>query len=119
MVDMFRLKLMIPNPEVWSILFLQEDRENIIRARESGKGALTNPFRLLESKHLGIVFTFAVYSIDLPEDATKEDRIKATAGYLTASNDYSFNPPDVIVQVFPICSNSNNFAELEADTYVR
>ncbi|KAG0586800.1 hypothetical protein KC19_2G118400 [Ceratodon purpureus] len=65
----------------------QEDRENIIRARESGKGALTNPFRLLESKHLGIVFTFAVYSIDLPEDATKEDRIKATAGYLGGAFD--------------------------------
>jgi len=64
------------------ILYLQEDRENIIRARESGKGALTNPFRLLESKHLGVVFTFAVYSVDLPEDATKEDRIKATAGYI-------------------------------------
>ncbi|XP_073390792.1 probable histidine kinase 6 [Physcomitrium patens] len=65
----------------------QEDRENIIRARESGKGALTNPFRLLESKHLGVVFTFAVYSTDLPFDATKEDRIKATAGYLGGAFD--------------------------------
>lgn len=65
----------------------QEDRENIIRARESGKGALTNPFRLLESKHLGVVFTFAVYSVDLPADATKEDRIKATAGYLGGAFD--------------------------------
>nr|AIE17467.1 CHASE-domain containing histidine kinase 1 [Physcomitrium patens] len=65
----------------------QEDRENIIRARESGKGALTNPFRLLESKHLGVVFTFAVYTTDLPEDATKEDRIKATAGYLGGAFD--------------------------------
>lgn len=68
-------------PEVRSVLFFQEDRENILRARESGKGALTEPFRLLESKHLGVVFTFAVYSIDLPEDASKEARIKATAGY--------------------------------------
>jgi hypothetical protein len=81
MVLMFRVKLMTQSLRVWFIFFLQEDRENIIRARESGKGALTNPFRLLESKHLGIVFTFAVYSIDLPDDATKEDRIKATAGY--------------------------------------
>jgi hypothetical protein len=60
---------------------LQEDRENILRARESGKGALTNPFRLLESKHLGVVFTFAVYCTDLHDDATPEDRVKATAGY--------------------------------------
>lgn len=69
---------------------MQEDRENIIRARESGKGALTNPFRLLESKHLGVVFTFAVYTTDLPEDATKEDRIKATAGYIDCSISWWF-----------------------------
>jgi histidine kinase 2/3/4 (cytokinin receptor) len=59
----------------------QEDRENILRARASGKGALTNPFRLLESKHLGVVFTFAVYSIHLPPDATPDERVKATAGF--------------------------------------
>ncbi len=62
-------------------VFCQEDRENILRARESGKGALTNPFRLLESKHLGVVFTFAVYSIHLHPDATPDERVKATAGF--------------------------------------
>jgi hypothetical protein len=62
-------------------VFCQEDRENILRARASGKGALTNPFRLLESKHLGVVFTFAVYSIHLHPDATPDERIKATAGF--------------------------------------
>ncbi len=62
-------------------VFCQEDRENILRARASGKGALTNPFRLLESKHLGVVFTFAVYSIHLPPDATPDERVKATAGF--------------------------------------
>ncbi|CAM6065805.1 unnamed protein product [Sphagnum tenellum] len=65
----------------------QEDRENILRARASGKGALTNPFRLLESKHLGVVFTFAVYSIHLPPDATPDERVKATAGYLGGAFD--------------------------------
>jgi hypothetical protein len=62
-------------------VFCQEDRENILRARESGKGALTNPFRLLNSKHLGVVFTFAVYSVHLPPDATPDERVKATAGF--------------------------------------
>lgn len=52
-----------------------------MRARESGKGALTNPFRLLNSKHLGVVFTFAVYSVHLPPDATPDERVKATAGF--------------------------------------
>jgi histidine kinase 2/3/4 (cytokinin receptor) len=65
----------------------EEDRDNILRARESGKGALTNPFRLLESKHLGVVFTFAVYSIHLPAEATPEERIEATAGYIGGAFD--------------------------------
>lgn len=83
-IHKLRVKSINQNLMAQCLLFLQEDRENIIRARESGKGALTNPFRLLESKHLGVVFTFAVYSVDLPADATKEDRIKATAGYIDA-----------------------------------
>ncbi|KAK9060407.1 hypothetical protein SSX86_021111 [Deinandra increscens subsp. villosa] len=65
----------------------KEDRGNILRARASGKGVLTSPFKLLKSNHLGVVLTFAVYSTHLPQDATPEQRIKATVGYLGASYD--------------------------------
>ncbi|KAK1306577.1 Histidine kinase 2 [Acorus calamus] len=64
-----------------------EDRENILRARASGKGVLTSPFKLLKSNRLGVVLTFAVYNIDLPPNATPEQRINATKGYLGASFD--------------------------------
>ncbi|KAK1296121.1 Histidine kinase 2 [Acorus calamus] len=65
----------------------KEDRENILRARASGKGVLTSPFKLLKSNRLGVVLTFAVYNIDLPPNATPEQRINATKGYLGASFD--------------------------------
>ncbi|XP_068485856.1 histidine kinase 2 isoform X2 [Phaseolus vulgaris] len=65
----------------------KEDRENILRARASGKGVLTSPFKLLKSNHLGVVLTFAVYNTNLPLDATPEQRIEATVGYLGASYD--------------------------------
>ncbi|XP_011085395.1 histidine kinase 2 isoform X1 [Sesamum indicum] len=65
----------------------KEDRENILRARASGKGVLTSPFKLLKSNHLGVVLTFAVYNTNLPPDALPEQRINATVGYLGASYD--------------------------------
>ncbi|CAA7016051.1 unnamed protein product [Microthlaspi erraticum] len=65
----------------------EEDRENILRARASGKGVLTSPFKLLKSNHLGVVLTFAVYDTNLPPDATDEQRVEATIGYLGASYD--------------------------------
>ncbi|KAJ1415561.1 Signal transduction response regulator, receiver domain [Sesbania bispinosa] len=65
----------------------KEDRENILRARASGKGVLTSPFKLLKSNHLGVVLTFAVYKTNLPPDATPEQRFEATVGYLGASYD--------------------------------
>ncbi|XP_038703656.1 histidine kinase 2-like isoform X2 [Tripterygium wilfordii] len=65
----------------------KEDRENILRARASGKGVLTSPFKLLKSNHLGVVLTFAVYNADLAADATPQQRVEATAGYLGASYD--------------------------------
>ncbi|EOA18109.1 hypothetical protein CARUB_v10006570mg [Capsella rubella] len=65
----------------------EEDRENILRARASGKGVLTSPFKLLKSNHLGVVLTFAVYDTSLAPDATEEQRIDATIGYLGASYD--------------------------------
>ncbi|KAI3915457.1 hypothetical protein MKW92_023539 [Papaver armeniacum] len=51
------------------------------------KGVLTSPFPLLKSNHLGVVLTFAVYKTDLPADATPDQRIEATLGYLGASYD--------------------------------
>ncbi|KAJ0234426.1 Histidine kinase 2 [Hirschfeldia incana] len=65
----------------------EEDRENILRARASGKGVLTSPFKLLKSNNLGVVLTFAVYDTDLPPDATEEERVEASIGYLGASYD--------------------------------
>ncbi|TKY45862.1 Histidine kinase 2 [Spatholobus suberectus] len=65
----------------------KDDRENILRARASGKGVLTSPFKLLKSNHLGVVLTIAVYNNNLPLDATPEQRIEATVGYLGASYD--------------------------------
>ncbi|KAK1318180.1 Histidine kinase 3 [Acorus calamus] len=60
----------------------KEDRDNVLRARKSGQGVLTAPFRLLKSKRLGVILTFAVYKIDLPSNATPDERIQATNGYL-------------------------------------
>ncbi|CAL5356082.1 unnamed protein product [Camellia sinensis] len=56
--------------------------QNVLRARESGKGVLTAPFRLLKSNRLGVILTFAVYKTDLPSNATSSERIQATDGYL-------------------------------------
>ncbi|XP_010527816.1 PREDICTED: histidine kinase 4 [Tarenaya hassleriana] len=53
----------------------EEDRENILRARETGKAVLTSPFRLLGSHHLGVVLTFPVYKSKLPKNPTVEDKV--------------------------------------------
>lgn len=58
---------------------MQEDRENILRARATGKAVLTSPFRLLGSHHLGVVLTFPVYKSKL-ENPSVDERIEATAG---------------------------------------
>ncbi|KAH9708161.1 Histidine kinase 3 [Citrus sinensis] len=60
----------------------KEDRENVLRARASGKGVLTAPFRLLKTNRLGVILTFAVYKRELPSNATPNERIEATDGYL-------------------------------------
>ncbi|GMJ13298.1 histidine kinase 3 [Hibiscus trionum] len=60
----------------------KEDRENVLRARRSGKGVLTAPFRLLKTNRLGVILTFAVYKRELPSNATPNERIQATDGYL-------------------------------------
>ncbi|XVF43689.1 hypothetical protein PTKIN_Ptkin02bG0060900 [Pterospermum kingtungense] len=64
------------------VLSGKEDRENVLRARKSGKGVLTAPFRLLKTNRLGVILTFAVYKRDLPSNATPNERIQATDGYL-------------------------------------
>ncbi|CAN6478942.1 unnamed protein product [Victoria cruziana] len=64
-----------------------EDRENIERARATGKAVLTRPFRLLESNKLGVILTFPVYSSSLPADATVKQRVQATVGYLGGAFD--------------------------------
>ncbi|KAI3453212.1 hypothetical protein Pfo_009875 [Paulownia fortunei] len=65
----------------------EEDRENILRARATGKAVLTSPFRLLNSHHLGVVLTFPVYNSKLPPNPTVKERIEATAGYLGGAFD--------------------------------
>ncbi|GAV76513.1 Response_reg domain-containing protein/HisKA domain-containing protein/HATPase_c domain-containing protein/CHASE domain-containing protein [Cephalotus follicularis] len=65
----------------------EEDRENILRARATGKAVLTSPFKLLGSHHLGVVLTFPVYKSKLPLFPTVEERIEATAGYLGGAFD--------------------------------
>lgn len=65
----------------------EEDRENILRARDSGKAVLTSPFRLLGSHHLGVVLTIPVYKTVLSPNPTKEERIQAIAGYLGGAFD--------------------------------
>ncbi|GAB2297714.1 Hexokinase-3 [Dionaea muscipula] len=64
------------------VLSGKEDRENVLRARASGKGVLTAPFPLLKTNRLGVILTFAVYKTDLPSHATPSERIQATNGYL-------------------------------------
>lgn len=61
-------------------LHTQEDRENILRARASGKGVLTAPFQLLKSNRLGVIRTYAVYKLELPSNATPIERIQAAIG---------------------------------------
>ncbi|XP_048441094.1 histidine kinase 4 [Pyrus x bretschneideri] len=65
----------------------EEDRENILRARATGKAVLTSPFRLLGSHHLGVVLTFPVYKSKLPPNPTVEQRIQAAVGYLGGAFD--------------------------------
>ena len=88
---------------------LQEDRENILRARASGKGVLTRPFKLLESNHLGVVLTLPVYNTDLPVDATPEQRTKAAAGFVPSllSNVYRTFTNIIIVVFLPRRSHVN------------
>ncbi|KMT07440.1 hypothetical protein BVRB_6g150600 [Beta vulgaris subsp. vulgaris] len=64
------------------VLSGKEDRENVLRARASGKGVLTAPFPLLKTGRLGVILTFAVYKRDLPSNATPDERIQAADGYL-------------------------------------
>ncbi|CAI9096820.1 OLC1v1033041C1 [Oldenlandia corymbosa var. corymbosa] len=65
----------------------EEDRENILKAKATGKAVLTKPFRLLSSHHLGVVLTIPVFKSLLPPNPTVQERLKATAGYLGGAFD--------------------------------
>ncbi|KAH0694942.1 hypothetical protein KY285_022039 [Solanum tuberosum] len=95
----------------------EEDRENILRARASGKAVLTSPFRLLGSHHLGVVLTFPVYRSKLPENPTEHERVEATAGFLGGAFDVeslvecllgqlAANHP-IIVNVYDVTNSSD------------
>ncbi|XP_009600233.1 histidine kinase 4 [Nicotiana tomentosiformis] len=95
----------------------EEDRENIMRARASGKAVLTSPFRLLGSHHLGVVLTFPVYKSKLPQNPTEHERVEATAGYLGGAFDVeslvecllgqlAANHP-IIVNVYDVTNSSD------------
>ncbi|KAI8018038.1 Histidine kinase 3 [Camellia lanceoleosa] len=73
--------------------------QNVLRARESGKGVLTAPFRLLKSNCLGVILTFAVYKTDLPSNATSSERIQATDGYLGGVFDIKSNVEKLLQQL--------------------
>lgn len=62
----------------------------MLRARASGKGVLTAPFRLLKTNRLGVILTFAVYKRELPSNATPNERIEATDGYVLNSIEKSY-----------------------------
>lgn len=61
------------------VFLLQEDRDNILRARKSGKGVLTAPFKLLNNR-LGVILTYTVYKYELPAYARPHERIQAAIG---------------------------------------
>ncbi|XP_066332471.1 probable histidine kinase 6 isoform X1 [Miscanthus floridulus] len=98
----------------------EEDQENILRARTTGKAVLTNPFRLLGSNHLGVVLTFAVYRPDLPADASVEQRVEATIGYLGGGFDVESlvenllsklaGNQDIVVNVYDVTNASEPMA---------
>ncbi|KAL5222527.1 hypothetical protein ABZP36_027240 [Zizania latifolia] len=58
-----------------------EDRENILASRKSGKGVLTAPFKLLNNR-LGVISTYTVYKSELPANARSHEHIQAAIGYL-------------------------------------
>lgn len=95
----------------------EEDRENILRARATGKAVLTSPFKLLGSNHLGVVLTFPVYKSKLPPNASVRERIEATAGYLGGAFDVESlvenllgqlaENQEIVVKVFDVTNTSN------------
>ncbi|GAB2254717.1 hypothetical protein Droror1_Dr00022526 [Drosera rotundifolia] len=95
----------------------EEDEENILRARATGKAVLTRPFRLLGSHHLGVVMTIPVYKTKLPDSPTVEQRVQATAGYLGGAFDVESlvekllgqlaGRQEIVVNVYDITNSSD------------
>nr|CAB3456261.1 unnamed protein product [Digitaria exilis] len=60
-----------------------EDRENVLRARQSaGKVVLTAPFKLLNHGGIGVLLTYAAYKPELRPNATEQERRQSTVGYM-------------------------------------
>ncbi|GJY95366.1 histidine kinase 3, partial [Tanacetum coccineum] len=63
-------------------MFSDENRENVMRAKELQKGVLTAPFELIKTNRLGVILTFAMYKRDLPSNSTLEKELKQLIGIL-------------------------------------
>ncbi|KAI3407961.1 CHASE domain-containing protein [Psidium guajava] len=64
------------------MLALKRDREIVLKARAVGKALISDPFRLLRSKRIGVILTYPVYISKLSPSMGVEERIRATAGYI-------------------------------------
>ncbi|CAL5336680.1 unnamed protein product [Camellia sinensis] len=92
--------LMIMTDQFLNLCTNRKIVQNVPRARESGKGVLTAPFRLLKSNRLGVILTFVVYKTDLPSNATSSERIQATNGkYLGGVFDIESNVEKLLQQL--------------------
>ncbi|CAN0896118.1 Histidine kinase 3 [Linum grandiflorum] len=110
------------------VLSGKEDRDNVLRARESGKGVLTAPFRLLKTNRLGVILTFAVYKRELPPNATPKERIQATDGYLGGIFDIESlvekllqqlaTKQTILVNVYDTSNQSHPISMYGSDEYV-
>ncbi|PWA46598.1 CHASE domain containing histidine kinase protein [Artemisia annua] len=55
---------------ICSLSFIPANREYILRARSTGKAAITSPLKLLGSPHFCVVLTIPVYKSKLPSNAS-------------------------------------------------
>lgn len=110
------------------VLTGKEDRENVLRARASGKGVLTAPFPLLKTGRLGVILTFAVYKRELPSNATPDERIQAADGYLGGVFDIESlvekllqqlaSKQTILVNVYDTTNSSQPISMYGSDEYV-
>ncbi|KAG6493655.1 hypothetical protein ZIOFF_048648 [Zingiber officinale] len=75
------------NPEKLDPSPVQDEYAPVIFSQETVSHIVSIDMMSGKSNHLGVVLTFAVYNTSLPPNATPEERIRATVGYLGASFD--------------------------------